>query len=174
MCMSSRLYDIGNKLETSLNIFKYICGKSVDILVLNGASSKTKTLTRSTILILCFIQRISSIVIWIDSFSHCGSVYWLSVTSIYDSIFCIHHVTLTIGSYKNFGNTQMSGLTCVFELVNCSKQCRIDFMNVFGSCIDDTYRDINPSFYIYNSVTDKRICKRSIKRKDRLKMVVLK
>lgn len=169
--MSSRLYDIGNKLEISLNIFKYICGKSVDILVLNGASSKTKTLTRSTILILCFIrspfiQRISSIVIWIDSFSHCGSIY--------DSISCIHHVTLTIGSYKNFGNTQMSGLTCVFELVNCSKQCRIDFMNVFGSCIDDTYRDINPSFYIYNSVTDKRICKRSIKRKDRLKMVVLK
>lgn len=150
MCMSSRLNDIGNKLETSLNIFKYICGKSVDILVLNGASSKTKTLARSTILILCFIQRISSIVIWIDSFSHCGSVYWLSVTSIYDSIFCIHHVTLTIGSYKNFGNTQMSGLTCVFELVNCSRQCRIDFMNVFGSCIDDTYRDINPSFYIYN------------------------
>lgn len=142
MCISSRLYDIGNKHETSFNIFKYICGKSVDILVLNGASSKTKTLARSTILILCFIQRISSIVIWIDSFSHCGSIY--------DSIFCIHHVTLTIGSYKNFGNTQMSGLTCVFELVNCSKQCRIDFMNVFGSCIDDTYRDINPSFYIYN------------------------
>lgn len=130
MCMSSRLYDIGNKIETSLNIFKYICGKPVDILVLNGASSKTKTLARSTILILCFIQRISSIVIWIDSFSHCGSVYWMSVTSICDSIFCIHHVTQTIGSYKNFGNTQMSGLTCVFELVNCSKQRRIDFMKM--------------------------------------------
>lgn len=47
-------------------------------------------------------------------------------------------------------------------------------MNVFGFCIDDMYRDINLLFYIYNFVIDKCICKRLIKRKERLKMVVLK